>query len=365
MNPLEMSGRFRPILASLATLALLPALHGSASAADGGYPYASYHGKGSNPSGYEWTDKRGNLISPYGYYYRNCTDFSAWKLAAANGFGNYRGLGNGGTWGTRARDRGYKVDMKPKPGSIAWWDPNGGMSAWGHVAWVEAVNGDKVTIQEYNNARLGGYGRRTISRTSVSGYIHFKDLKAKIKKPKDTDRDGVPDSQDRCKTKKGPKSNRGCPVPKPKPEGVNVTGTYTPIPGDFNGDRYSDVFWYGAGDGVDSLWYGTSVAGRFTTGVATNVVGTYSPIPGDFNGDGFSDVFWYGPGDGPDSIWLGTPVMGQFTTGVAAKVVGTYSPVPGDFNGDSYSDVFWYAAGDGPDSIWFGTAAPGEFVYQP
>jgi len=48
-------------------------------AGTGGYPYAHYHGPGTRPAAYEWTDSHGNAISPYGYYFRNCTDFAAWK----------------------------------------------------------------------------------------------------------------------------------------------------------------------------------------------------------------------------------------------------------------------------------------------
>ena len=62
--------------------------------------------------------------------------------------------------------------MNPAVGSVAWWDSC-------HVAWVEAVNGDSVTIEEYNNYQAGGWGlyyERTINRTDVSGYIHIKDI---------------------------------------------------------------------------------------------------------------------------------------------------------------------------------------------
>jgi len=149
-------------------------------AGTGGYPYAHYHGPGTRPAAYEWTDSHGNAISPYGYYFRNCTDFAAWKLATTNKFGDYRGLHNGGEWGAYARERHYKVNMSPKPGSIAWWSPSGGLGKWGHVAWVQAVKGNSVTIQEYNYrvpSHPGTWDRRTIARTAVSGYIHFKDLK--------------------------------------------------------------------------------------------------------------------------------------------------------------------------------------------
>lgn len=62
--------------------------------------------------------------------------------------------------------------MTPARGSVAWWQ--GG----NHVAWVSSVNANgTVTVEEYNNpAGSGAYNVRTISKGSVSGYIHFKDL---------------------------------------------------------------------------------------------------------------------------------------------------------------------------------------------
>ena len=99
---------------------------------------------------------------------------------------------------------------------------------------------------------------------------------------------------------------------RPRPEGITVNGFYTPIPGDFDGDRRSDVLWYGPADAHDALWYGSENAGVFSD-AATSVSGTYTPIPGDFNGDGRADILWYGPGDAYDSLWLGLTGLGSFS----------------------------------------------------
>jgi len=179
-------------------------------------------------------------------------------------------------------------------------------------------------------------------------------------KPKDTDKDGVPDSQDRCPRKKGPKSNKGCPS-RPSSDGITVKGFYTPISGDFNGDRRSDVLWYGPADDHDALWYGSESPGVFSDAPVT-VKGTYTPISGDFNGDGRTDILWYGPGDAFDSMWYGGPGLGEFTTSVDVTVKGTYNPISGDFNGDGRSDILWYGPGDAPDSIWYGGTTQGQFT---
>lgn len=166
-----------------------------AKAETGGYPYASYHGPGTNPSKYWWTDTSGSGYSPYGYAYRNCTDFVAWKLNATNKFSATSGYGHGYQWGHRASDDSgtkYGVNKKPTRGAVAWWDRDAyGMSSYGHVAWVESVNGDgTVTIQEYNNPGGGTYGKRTINKDHVSGYIHFKDISSSSSPDPDTQLNG-------------------------------------------------------------------------------------------------------------------------------------------------------------------------------
>ena len=121
-----------------------------------------------------------------------------------------------------------------------------------------------------------------------------------------------------------------------------VSGTYTPIPGDYDGDGRTDIFWYAPGTATDHLWTATAAgtfttttphagqrhlhahprrlrrrrphrhllvrarrrhrpaldrhpAGTFTTTTPQQVNGTYTPIPGDFDGDGRTDIHWYAP----------------------------------------------------------------------
>ncbi len=152
----------------------------TARAGHGGYPYWSYDGPGTDPASYAWTDAAGNPYSPYGYAYRNCTDFAAWKLSSANLFGDYRGLGNASSWAAAARTRGYRVDRTPAPGAVAWWGSElfGG---FGHVAWVEDVYAGSVELEEYNAQGNGSFDRRRVRTAAPDAYIHFRDLPVRLR----------------------------------------------------------------------------------------------------------------------------------------------------------------------------------------
>ena len=119
-------------------------------------------------------------VDPWTMYWRQCTSFAAYRLSNTNGFTLPVGYGNAITWGPIARANGHRVDMNPAVGSIAWFsDGVNGAGYMGHVAWVAEVNGDQVTIEEYNyNAGQGPekYHKRSFHKSQVSGYIHFKDL---------------------------------------------------------------------------------------------------------------------------------------------------------------------------------------------
>lgn len=120
------------------------------------------------------------LVDPWTFYNRECTSFVAWRLNSVNGanFTNsMRGpngkagrFGNADNWGLNARSIGYAVNNSPAVGSVAWWSTM-------HVAWVAQVNSNgTIVIEEYNRGSSGNYSRRTINASSVTGFIHIKDV---------------------------------------------------------------------------------------------------------------------------------------------------------------------------------------------
>ncbi|KAK3984619.1 hypothetical protein QBC44DRAFT_276887 [Cladorrhinum sp. PSN332] len=111
---------------------------------------------------------------PWRYFKCQCTSFVAWRINERLGVkftNSYKGAawGNADSWDEAAKKSGVTINNTPKPGAIA--QTSGGRA--GHVAWVTAVNGDKVTIEEYNWNTVEGYGKRTVSKGSFK-YIHIK-----------------------------------------------------------------------------------------------------------------------------------------------------------------------------------------------
>lgn len=145
----------------------------------GGYPYAGISGPGTNAAESYWTDSSGNPQSPYGYYYRNCTDYVAWKLQSLGvADAKTRGLGHGGVWAVNAEGRaGVTVNTTPAYGAAAVSTAG----TFGHVAFVEAVHSNgTITVSEYNwqlgNGTFdGNYHQQTGTPASMglTKFVHF------------------------------------------------------------------------------------------------------------------------------------------------------------------------------------------------
>ena len=129
-----------------------------------------------------------------------------------------------------------------------------------------------------------------------------------------------------------------------------------PVTGDFDGTGRSTVFWYSKSS-VDRRWHGKT--DRTFAEMEPEVAGgDYRPFTGDFNGDRFADIFFWGPGPAADALWYGK-ADGTYTKVAAPSALDYVTPLPGDFNGDGRTDVAaFYDYGGGRTKGWIFPGTP-------
>jgi surface antigen len=119
-------------------------------------------GTASDVSGYKKLDGKAGTGHrfPFGW----CTWYVAQKRYVPWG-------GNAGTWLYHAKSMGYKTGHTPAVGSIMVTTED---RRYGHVALVEKVSGDAITVSEMNYVKWGKVNRRTLSASSraIKGFIY-------------------------------------------------------------------------------------------------------------------------------------------------------------------------------------------------
>jgi surface antigen len=106
---------------------------------------------------------------PFYLYAGQCTWYAAGRRPDLRGIVH----GNAGDWLNEARGR-VAEGKTPVVGAIAVWLPNtGGAFGAGHVAYVAAVSGGSVTVEDFNWGRPArSYHRHSVSASAISGYIY-------------------------------------------------------------------------------------------------------------------------------------------------------------------------------------------------
>lgn len=126
--------------------------------------YANATGGAPQVSGFKTPEEDGKRGGGHKFPYGYCTWYVAQKRYVPWG-------GNAGTWLYRAKAMGYKTGKTPRPGAIMVTTEN---RYYGHVALVEKVNGDSITVSEMNFVGWGKVSRRTLSASSraIKGFIY-------------------------------------------------------------------------------------------------------------------------------------------------------------------------------------------------
>lgn len=150
---------------------------GEGSVGGGGYPWGNAPCLATGVVdgscwGFEWGyNGTWNNWATGGYAYRNCTDWVAWRIKTVQGI-SVAGLGNAKQWPGRAGSYGYTTGRTPQVGAAAI----SMAGTYGHVMYVEAVNGDgSAVISDYNRNGTGKYLMSTISAASAANlyYVYF------------------------------------------------------------------------------------------------------------------------------------------------------------------------------------------------
>jgi surface antigen len=145
-----------------------------------------------NKGGYPWAHlcpaariNRQQFADPWGMFICECVSYVAWRVHNAYGFmprwgGNWSGGlrgGNAKEWLHNARVAGIPTGTTPRVGSVGVITSG----TWGHVVWVEAVQGNRVFISQYNYAVAatnwvgGEYSEMWVNASVYDGFIYFAD----------------------------------------------------------------------------------------------------------------------------------------------------------------------------------------------
>lgn len=109
-------------------------------------------------------------VDDWGLYSRQCVSYVAWKVASTGRFvPHFGGMGNANQWEGTVSGYGISSGSTPRAGAAAVLY----VGEYGHVMYVESVNGDgTITVSDYNLAWDGLYRNYTRSASGLT-YLYF------------------------------------------------------------------------------------------------------------------------------------------------------------------------------------------------
>lgn len=138
---------------------------------------------------------------------------------------------------------------------------------------------------------------------------------------------------------------------------MGINSTATALTGWFNRDSRSDTIWYApvGGSYTSVVWLWSPSAFRYVP-LRFNAPPQMKPILGDFDGDKYTDIFWYCPGACQDvlSIADGSAVgFRNFALRVDASNYVVNTVVPGSSHVTSTPGGYAFTDYAGKDEVWF------------
>lgn len=127
-----------------------------------------------NKGGYPamWANAPMNAyVDNWGMYTRQCVSYAAFKVDQAYGNMPYwGGVGNAHQWDDNARGMGIPTGSAPKVGAVGVMNSG----TYGHVGWVESINGNgTITISHFNAGWTGDYSEWVVDSSFFDTYIYF------------------------------------------------------------------------------------------------------------------------------------------------------------------------------------------------
>lgn len=169
---------FKRMMLGIITLIMIFALFPTAVFAEEN----SFEPRLSSPkSGNPYYNRSLNAFSKQGYGMPNCTAYAYGRIYEITGEAPLIKSGNAGNWWfSNKRNNYYEYGTEPKLGAIACWS--------GHVAVVEEIDGDTVTISE-SHWRGRYFNTKTYSNPykesyqTFYGYIYASDSVFEVEEP--------------------------------------------------------------------------------------------------------------------------------------------------------------------------------------
>jgi peptidoglycan hydrolase CwlO-like protein len=119
-----------------------------------------------------WCTSLDGYIDTWRLYSSECVSYAAWKMSLSHHVSSFRGRGNAYLWPQTVTENGDGYwNSTPAVGSVMVM-PRAMIGGVGHVAVVEAINGEWIKVSQYN-WQPGVYSEMEVRHVPGLQYVHF------------------------------------------------------------------------------------------------------------------------------------------------------------------------------------------------